>query len=205
MNIRLFSYGGSGLKFLTNFLGEYVEVYGINHNPHCRPQDSDVLTVDKAILIYSDPRNAILSFFRRSEQYYSTLVECGDGVSWLNKELSHQGRKQTLPNRLSIDDFLENYEDVFELNNYFNEWLNFVPPKGHSIVFVKYERLCDVTDELMDFLNLDKNISDELRQKFVPRSSDYTQESEKNQQMLYDKYKDLIETQESLGPFFIKE
>jgi len=188
MRVRLFSYGGSGLKFLTNFLNKHIDAYDTEHSPHSNPCQK-YLEIDRIIYVYSDPRNAVLSFFRRNAQR----------SGWLNQHLLHLGLKLNVNPDSYAKDFFDHKYNV-DLYSGFVKWLLFRHP---NIVYVKYEYLRDTINNVLTFLNLDVNLAEEFCNSFCPRSSNYEVEDSKLQQALYDRYKKLIELQSTLDNFYI--
>lgn len=202
--ISLFSHGGSGLKFLHRFLDEHANVRSNDRNPHVRPNNSDILHSEKAILIYSDPRNAIMSFFRRSYSQSRRQFKPIDEL-WLNECLSHLGIDHVFPRGLTMENYLTNYDkDIFDLKGYFEEWLNYDLKDGYSLAFVKYEEIINCADDIVDFIGLDNLYADKLRGRFSPRRSSHTNTNQAVSDLLHERYGALIEIQNELPGFYIK-
>jgi len=196
--VRLYSYGGSGLKFLAKFLKKYMDATARRNNSHRRPC-KEFKDSDKIIVIYGDPRNAILSFFRKRNK---------KGKQWLNKHLQHLGINQKLPSNINLETFLQDSNDMFDLNGFLNDWLNFNFNKKDFVLFIKYESLFDGIEKLFDFLDLDKSIKDDFikdfQTQFKLRQSNYKNKGSKIQALFYDKYKTVIDLYLSLDDIFVR-
>lgn len=191
MKIRIFSYGGSGLKFLTNFLDLGIHCYDVNHNPHSRPTKKH-LALDKLIVLYCDPRNALLSFFRRSEDLRP---------SWVNEHLRNLGRDIRLPEDISAEDVLKMDRDPFDLEGFFKEWLGFNHP---CKIFVEYERLVENKDNLAMALEIEPKSIENIKDCFVARSSDFESQNDVIKNLLSSRYENLIKIQKSLNGFSVR-
>ncbi len=201
MSIRIFSYGGCGYHFLVSFLEKYVVVRNSKHNPHRRPIPG---LCNIHIIIYGDPRNAVLSFFRRQEWKRS---QNGKNKNWINMFfINHSIKRKMVPLNFNLETFLMNYsEDIFELYDYFKAWFDFNPGPGNSLIFVRYEKLPQIINELLKFLKLDSNYAIVLRKTFKHRISDYLSKDLQIQKLLTQRYEKLIKLQDSLPPFFVKQ
>lgn len=188
MRARLFSYGGSGLKFLTNFLNEYINVYDVHHAPHSKP-NKEHLKIDKIVYLYADPRDALLSFCRREQRK----------KGWINKHNKHLQNDTDIDKDIAISGLTN--KGGLGLETHFKKWIKFNHPQ---IAFVKYEYLDDSIKDLLNFLDLDENISSKFINAFLPRASNYNN-CDKNTIALLNKcYKGLIEFQNLLPDFYIK-
>lgn len=189
MQARLFSYGGSGLKFLTNFLDSHISLYDVSHAPHAKPNKGH-LKIDKIVFLYADPRNALLSFHRRDK------VKNG----WIRQHMKNLESNIKIKGQMSMTEVIE--KDGLGLDVHFREWLNFKHPQ---IAFVKYESLHSNIKNLLSFLDLDESISSIFCKTFSPRISDYRNIDVNIQTLLHNKYKGLLKLQNSLPDFYIRE
>jgi len=194
MEFQIFSYGGSGVKFLTNFLLDHIDFECIGFtpvNPHMLP-DKTCLKYDKILYIYVDPRDAVLSFFRRSET---------DDKWWMNRHLFNLGIRKMLPKDIEFDEYIRR-GDVFKLRKHFTKWLAFKHP---NIAFVKYEDLFNNTRQILTFLGIDQKYCNDLKSLICKRNSDYRIYSEETQAVLYETYGELIELQNTFPGFWCDE
>lgn len=203
MKIRLYSYGGSGLKFLTNITKNYVsEAIDSAHNPHTF-EDINRRPIDKAIFIYADPRDAICSFFRRN----------GKSAAWVRRHFDHMNPnfmgstifydKDRRPK--TINEYLDTCNvDEFGLERLFCNWLNYKPKK--PLLFVKYESIMnsETLQELQDFLQINnQQFVKDMRDKFRTRASSYKDLEEEYVDKITKMNQSLLEKQENLPNFFI--
>jgi len=80
MKVRFYSYGGSGLKFITNFFkcNTNIDVFDKDHNPHVF-LDINNTDIDKQVFIHSNPINAVISFCKRNKK----------SPNWIKNHLKH--------------------------------------------------------------------------------------------------------------------
>ena len=202
MKIRIFSYGGSGLKYLTNKLKvQLKDVIDKKHQPH-KFQDVNNLQIDKAIVIYGDPRNAVFSFFRR---------QCRS-QGWAQRHLCniHPDKRETdapFADQDTIKEYLQNNDkDAFQLEKHFDYWLNC--NNNIPIGFIRYEALTDqwTVEQLREFLEIqDNNFNSDIRENFRKRGSNYEDLSSSQREKLEIMFKSLKEKQDNLPSFYIKE
>jgi len=192
MKVRLYSYGGSGLKFLTMHLKSMgIDSYDEKHNPHQSFSDRAVEDdVDRVIYLYSNPIESFLSFWRRT----------GSDLRWINLHLKHLGsdRQITLPMR----EYIESAKGFPELSNHFESWYN--AEVGVPIVFLRYEDLVlpSVEKELAEFLGFEGDL--QIASNFKQRSSSTSATPEGVSKRLDSMFSELIDLQGGLPPFHIK-
>jgi len=99
------------------------------------------------------------------------------------------------------------YKEFKGFDIFFNSWL--AADTSFDIAFVKYEWLPRVAEDLAEFINLPleyrKPWCEHIKATFALRSSDWTQLDEANQQVLSTMFTSLLEVQQSLPPFWVKE
>lgn len=192
MKVRLYSYGGSGLKFLTMHLKNMgIDSYDEKHNPHQSFSDQAVEDdVNRVIYLYSNPIESFLSFWRRT----------GTDLRWINLHLKHLGsdRQITLPMR----EYIESNEGFPELNNHFESWYN--AEVGVPIVFLRYEDLVlpSVEKEMAEFLGFEGDL--QIASNFKQRSSRTSAIPESIYKRLDFMFSELINRQVNLPPVHIK-
>ena len=208
MNVRMFSYGGSGLRFLNKLMHKYITaLFPESVHPyisHNLPRE-EFSKFDKIIFIYGDPRNAILSHIRRSKGYKWIS---DDEFSLTTKrfvQLSDPFQiKNVIPQQeITLTDFLTKYPDYLDFAGFFKSWLNFPFPKDY-ILFLKYETIIENINDLTRFVKLGSKFKQELRSVIKPRRMDYRDRPKKIVKLLNNTYSELIELQRTLPSFHVK-
>jgi hypothetical protein len=157
--VQITSTFGSG----STSLHEHFSVAGIDvpktpgHFPfkHLRvpPPPDDVPPGFRVLYLYGDPRNAVVSIFRRGLQEFAYrwlhFREDDDIVEWLREELPVQ-----VSQRLSsLEAFLEAGIDEFQLEDHLERWLE-RERAGYQVLFVRFESLSDTWPSVRDFVGL---------------------------------------------------
>lgn len=173
---QVISYGGSGLKYLAAKLEALLPgIYDPDLNPHApyRPEYKELMekNYNKIVVVYADPREALLSFWRRSNK----------NGNWFKMHLAHlkahkYGAEMGDYDLLDLDRFLLYYTSADRsftaLDDFFFSWYNAdlrVPR-----CFVRYETLQDQNNinELAAFLGIDaKDLGYNLRMGWRERHS----------------------------------
>ena len=177
-----YSYGGSGLKYITSktfknrFDTPFFLEYHKNHNPHLfadkqpqligslKPQDEESKGYQNkvAILIYANPVNAFLSYWRRSADSGTWINNQSN--TWINNHFKNMtGNIQPLIKESNIKDWLANNDSFSLLEEWFDSYYDL--DSKIDILFVKYESLAlsstqeainEVTQLDLDFKDLQK-------------------------------------------------
>ncbi len=184
---------------------------------------------DKAIVLYSDPRNALLSLFSKSSKragvHLAHMHYKGPPTTWNPidiVQLRALGLGERHPEFIVVDHLgmpvldrliktrepaLLQYKEFKGFDIFFNSWLT--SDTSFDIAFIKYEWLPRIADDLAAFINLPlehrKPWCEHIKATFTLRSSDWTQLDEANQQVLSTMFASLLEIQQSLPPFWIKK
>lgn len=145
--VQVTSFGGSGTTALCqNFLAGGVDLQpGPAQWPfkHRRqpPRADEVPEGFRVLYLVGEPRDAILSIFRRDYQigHYRALHGKDPGADT-------RRRLETL------DTFLAAGVDDFALAEHLEGWLDH--PAGYPVLFVRYESLSDAWDEVAAFVGL---------------------------------------------------
>jgi hypothetical protein len=148
--VQITSFGGSGTTALTDHLRaagvDLPRTPGEIPFKHMRvpPTTDEVPEGFRVLYPFADPRNAVLSVFRRE-----SVVEHYGGL--------HRGPPppEVAAALSSLDAFLANGVDVFELEDHVNRWLE---PHGYPVLFVRYERLPAVWATVREFLGLETTV-----------------------------------------------
>lgn len=175
MKIRLYSYGGSGLKYFTSLLRENtnLDCFDKDHNPHqfCDINKTDI---DKQIFIHACPINAHLSFKRRDKQR----------GGWIKDHMRHLGCSSSLQECLT---------------NLFKKWLDATKNSNGKICMISYEDLLLVENNILEFLNIE---SLPLQQSFKKRDSNKNNLDPDDLDSLNEKYLELLTIRSQIGPFY---
>jgi len=195
VKIKIFSYGGSGLKWVSsvferNFRDE-VDLYDPKHEPHKsfehHERSLQGTACDKILVLYGDPRNAFLSFIRR-------------GKPFLETHLRHMGCHRP------IDPYgkpSNNFVEWFKVNQHFNElerwwdsWVNATINK--PICFVKYEglRADENARALARFTEVpEQALADILKDQWKHRAVGWRQLQLTDKKVVCKKFQSLVDKQ----------
>lgn len=184
------SYGGCGSIMLTRYLSIYGEVQhihsrvppdeleyigncnsltkniNIEHFNGIKLNESD-LNNTKVIYIYKDPVKAIYSRFR---------------------DPKHLKNIQVKNINTTLDDVLDSKEDLYGVEEFFDNWTRPNPNRNYKIICIKYSDIFDKQEELMKTLGITPHEEHVLTMKETER--EYP-ENELN--ILYKIYQPLIE------------
>jgi hypothetical protein len=145
--VQVTSFGGSGTTALCDHLaGLGVDLQkGPAHWPfkHQRqpPKAHEVPDGFRVVYLVGDPRDAVLSIFRRRWQL--------GHYEGMNGEAPGPQARRRLA---SLDDFLEAGVDDFRLAEHLHGWLGHDP--AYPVMFVRYADMVSVWNELCDFVGL---------------------------------------------------
>ena len=148
--VQVTSFGGSGTTAVCrHLLAANVDLQpGPGQWPfkHRRwpPTAEEVPDGFRVLYIVGDPRDAILSIFRRNLQY-------GHYRSLHRKE-PDAGARALLE---TLQAFLDGGTDVFELDDHVDRWLTH--PPGYRVMVVRYECIHDVWPDVHEFVGLDRD------------------------------------------------
>lgn len=208
--VQITSFGGTGTTALCDHLmGLGVDIQpGPAHWPfkHARdaPTADEVPEGFRVVYLVGDPRNAVVSLFRRSYQVGHAL---GMHLDWRDARRRHRaglpGRDPGTPRmpparaaRLtSLPTYLAAGVDDFDFAGHLDGWRDH--PAGYPVLFVRYEHLGDRWSEVCDFVGLDASHPPlEIR----PRASDWTALPRHQRGQLQRLYGDLAARVEALPP-----
>jgi hypothetical protein len=146
--VQITSFGGSG----TTALCDHLLALGVDLQKgpaqwpfkHRRvpPAASEVPDGFRVVYIVSDPRDAVMSIFRRDYQigHWAAMYE-------------HDPSGETQRRLASLDTFLDAGHDDFGLADHFTRWRAHDP--GYPVMFLRYAHLADVWPQLAEFVGLD--------------------------------------------------
>jgi len=188
--VQVTSFGGSGTTALcAHLLAADVDLQpGPAQWPfkHRRqpPSADEVPDGFRVLYLVGDPRDAVLSIFRRNLQFGHY-----GGVHGRAPDDEVRRRLATL------EGFLATGVDEFELADHVDGWLNH--PSGYPVLVIRYEHVVDHWDRIREFLQLEPgNQPPELR----PRRSDWTALAEPMRGQLQQMYGALAARIEALPP-----
>jgi hypothetical protein len=145
--VQVTSFGGSGTTALCNYLlSRGVDLqkgpaqWPFKHRRTPPPADG-VPDGFRVVYIVSDPRDAIVSIFRRNYQlgHYGALR-------------GHDPDPETHRRLVSLETFLDAGHDEFELADHVARWRAHDP--GYPVLFLRYEYVAEVWDDLLAFVGL---------------------------------------------------
>ncbi|MEZ5246735.1 MAG: hypothetical protein R2707_16690 [Acidimicrobiales bacterium] len=162
--VQITSFGGSGTTALTRSFAEAgLDLPpGPAQWPHkhlrCPPTVDEVPAGFRVVYPVGDPRDAVLSVFRRGIQ---------DG-HW--RGLHQIDPATPTPDRLAdLESFLAAGVDDFALAEHFEGWRNH--PSGYPVMFVRFDLIDEAWDELATFVGLPDG---HPRLTYRARASDWT-------------------------------
>jgi hypothetical protein len=167
--VQVTSFGGAGTSMLCRFLernGADLPQTVVPNNvekdwapwKHMRmpPPDQWVPDDFRAIYVVSDPRNAIVSVFRRGYQY--AHVQRMDGLV-----------EQFHPS-MGLSEYLNLGIDPFQLEDHFEQWTQC--DRDYPILIVKYDHLWDRIGKIVEFAGLPEHAKHDFPERRA-RSSNW--------------------------------
>lgn len=188
--VQVTSFGGAG----TTALCDHLLPLGIDLQKgpaqwpfkHRRtpPSAGEVPDGFRVVYILGDPRDAILSIFRRDYQvgHWAALNE-------------RDPDEETVRRLASLETFLDAGRDEFELADHFARWR--AHDRGYPVMFVRYDHLGEVWPDVARFVGLAPE-APALPTK--PRHSDWRALPPERQRQLDDLYGDLARIIGDLPP-----
>lgn len=189
-DVQVTSYGGTGTTALTRHLVEAgIRLpKGPGQWPHKHqrvpPGAADVPPGFRVIYVVGDPRNAVLSIFRRKYQV--------SHYQWLNSEVASEEITARLT---SLETFLDGGVDLFGLADHLDHWCNH--PPGYDVLMTRYEHLAEAWPEIREFVGLP---ADHPAFDFAPRESAWETLPRPQRERLDAIYRDLAERVAALPP-----
>tara|TARA_E500000178_G_scaffold306350_1_gene318453 strand:+ start:571 stop:1263 length:693 start_codon:yes stop_codon:yes gene_type:complete len=111
---------------------------GIKHIPHPLHHRLAKYKINKAIFIYDDVINSIVSLWKRN--YQSPQV----------KKLT--GNRNEIPREWTLQDYVSNNEDLFEFQQMYENWTE--TEKPYDCLFIKGQEIYKHRFHILKFLNL---------------------------------------------------
>jgi hypothetical protein len=167
----IYSPGGCGTQYMRRYLTECYWDYRCNlipetnadsHAPFCDRLVSRSRS-QRTVYLFSDPYDAVISFFRRREKL---------GDHWVRAHSKHLGGAyQQLSAEYNLGQFLANGRDLLGLVENVQSWLNASLPT--PVIYVKYEGLSQENNQkrLLRFLGVEESAWQPLQWR--PRNSSW--------------------------------
>jgi hypothetical protein len=182
-SIQVTSFGGTGTTMLYHFLERCgADVPKDSHDwipwKHQRvpPSNSEVPRGFRALYLFSNPMNAVLSVFRRDYQHWHVERIGGNVDAWDESWV--------------LDDYLAQEDDIFRLADHFHNWTS--ANRDYPIMLLRFGALWDHLPEVFAFLGLPSSHMTEFPEK-EKRRSDWTDEPPQTQSHLEQMYGALSE------------
>lgn len=164
-SLQVTSFGGAGTTMLYSFLeSTNADLPDASHDwipwKHMTepPADRDVPDGFRAIYLFSNPMNAVLSVFRRGYQHWHAERMVNGGPAW-NDEWE-------------LEDMLELDYDPFRMDDHFQAWAE--ADRSYPILLVRFDALWDHLPELLAFAGV-RSTYHAAFPEHRPRNSDWTQ------------------------------
>ena len=152
------------------------------------PHDCDVEQSFRAVYLFDDPRNAVLSIFRRGYQNWHIRNMNGNLDEWKEK--------------YTIDNFLSNRIDSFCMGEQFEAWVH--AKRSYPILFIKFDEVWDHLKTLFSFVGLAQSKVDCFPEK-RSRISDWRTEHSSRQEAIEEMYGTLACKVNDLESPFVKQ
>ena len=117
--------------------------------------------ISKVIYLYSDPIEAINTFFRRRRDGVDHRGPIQDWV--IGHCFNIKGDWMAISPEWDIDDYANQQKDLLCLTEHFLNWKN--TPTEYPILYVKYENMWENLDKISEFLELDSNFVNSFPKK----------------------------------------
>ena len=111
---------------------------GIKHIPHPNHERLKDYKIKKAIFIYDDVINSLVSLWKRNYHTYQV------------RKLSHN--KNSIPEEWTLEDYINNDKDLFLFQDMFNNWIN--TKKPYDCMFIKGQQIYKHRYHILKFLDL---------------------------------------------------
>jgi hypothetical protein len=161
------------------------------------PLSSRVPSDFRALYVFSDPRDAALSIFRRNIQHFH-LARMGE----MRRKFGIPVAEPTCgPDSLELEDFLNRGADLFGFENQFRRWTT--ADRQYPIMILKFEALWEHLPEFFAFVGLpSQGISD--FPEYFERHSDWRDLESEKKEKLNQIYEDVAQRVESRPELVIR-
>jgi hypothetical protein len=186
LDLYVVSWGGVGTSAIMRLLKNYglninssIDKDNIKHINSPKHNKLENIKIKKAIFIYDDVINSILSLWRRNYQY-SQVIKLTDGQHHIQKSKN------------SLTKYCNDNIDLFKFETFFNNWINI--KKNYPCIFVRGTNIYKYKYHILKFLDLPENIKYDI--KYYERNVNW-KNNEKNENIIklkkmYGKFNDFI-------------
>lgn len=165
--LQVTSFGGTGTTMLYEFLEEH-DVNIPSDHPNWRPwkhlpvppEDGEVKDGFRAVYVFGNPMNAVLSVFRRDYQRWHIRNMRDDVTEPKNPDWG-------------LEEFLQRSEDPFRMAKHFREWV--CANRSYPILCLNFDALWEHLPEFFAFAGLPTCCLDQFPER-RERNSDWTEE-----------------------------
>lgn len=180
--LQVTSFGGTGTTMLYEFLEEHDGDIPSDHSnwrpwKHLPrpPGDSEVKDGFRAVYVFGNPMNAVLSVFRRDYQ------------RWHIRNMREDVSEPASPD-WGLEEFLQESEDPFRMGKHFREWTH--ADRSYPILYLNFDALWEHLPEFFAFAGLPTRCLKEFPDR-RERASDWTEEPTRVRKELREFYGDL--------------
>ena len=202
------SCGAAGSKLFTKFLYPNIKNDSVwRFHLHTRHPEKAPTDARRFIYLFSDPRNAVLSYFQRRLKKHSRHGFVDQSARseewididafWVRKHLKNLGCDETAVHESwTLLDYLDQVtQDVFRLQEHFDTWLT---ETDRDVLFIRYETMWQQEPEMKRILGL----SDSHLPAFVDRAADWRRQETGVQKKLDELYGAFARRLENLPDIF---
>jgi|GEM_PF-61610 len=186
LDVIICSSGGVGTSFFMDFVQKYKyinspsDIDGLKHLD--QPPTGKTKQNFKALYIFGDPLNAVVSLFRRN---YQQPHSCKLLANYLDIE--------PIARYCSLEEYVNEGIDRLKLEQHFDNWSN--AQVNYPIMLVKYETMWEHLPEIFDFLEIPTSEIEELEKERKERESDWIKLPEETKDKLsamYGKFSEKV-------------
>jgi len=155
----VYSFGGSGSKYLVKKICDELHLrdYDRYHSHERRPTVQLLAEGGRAIFVYGEPIDAVMSFFARrisrTDQHGYLPTDGSGNRLWAMLHCRNVGgRSERIDPNWDFEAYLAQGEDFYDLESFMQSWLELRIPQ--EILFVRYEsmwRECPAIAKYMGF------------------------------------------------------
>ncbi|MBR8826989.1 MAG: tetratricopeptide repeat protein [Gomphosphaeria aponina SAG 52.96 = DSM 107014] len=186
LDVIICSSGGVGTSFFMDFVQEHKyinspgDIDGLKHLD--QPPIGKTKQNFKALYIFGDPLNAVVSLFRRNFQHPHSC-----------KLLANYVDIEPIARYCSLEEYVDEGIDRLKLEQHFDNWSN--AQVNYPIMLVKYETMWEHLPEIFYFLEIPASGIEELEKERKERESDWIKLPEETKEKLsamYGKFSEKV-------------
>jgi len=196
---RVYSFGGSGSKYLVKKICDELNLrdYDRYHSHERSPSAKLLAEGGRAIFVYGEPIDAVMSFFARrisrtSQHGYLPTDGSGNPLWAMLHCRNIGGRSQSINPSWDFKAYLKQSDDYFDLESFMRNWLEL--RIAQEILFVRYESMWRECPNIANFLGFDHGFVERFGtpKERRSRSSDLDSQTLKQAQAIYDPVRSLL-------------